>query len=450
MSSQNFDFQNIRQWKIRKGADRRIRSKHPWVFSNELEQSPKGLPPGSPVVLLDHEDRFLAAGYGNPHSLISFRALTFNRADTNFYSTDFIVEKVLKGWRQRQALGFKKSFRLCYGEGDFLPGIVIDRYVLANSEVVGKKQVFVIQILTYGMNQILADLNLFFEILTDEAKKAGFSPFNWNETAVVVRNDVSIRKLEGLAVEETRILNIATLNKDLESEGLSAALRKALIAIDDEFSMECDLIDGQKTGFFLDQVFNIFLMCDLLKKMDLQGRTLKILDLCCYVGHWSSRIANEVCRRGGRVEATCVDVSETALAFAKRNVERAGGQVTTLKQDVLENLSMIPEGQFDVVIADPPAFIKSKKDIPTGTHAYLKLNTSAFKFAKPGGLVASCSCSGLFEETMLQSVVEKAIRRNEKQARCISHGGHSADHPVLLGFTEGFYLKMFIHQMNQD
>ncbi len=426
----------VTYWKVKKGADRRIRSQHPWVFSNELEKSPKGHFPGYPVLLIDHEEKFLAAGYGNPHSLISFRALSFDSNDKNFFQPEYIAQKVLSSWRQRHSLGFHHSFRMTYGEGDFLPGIVIDRYVVKN-ESGNKAQLFAIQILTYGLHLILDDLKKFFGIIVEAALNEGLSPFTWDETAIVIRNDVNIRKLEGLPVEAPKVF------KELADFNLS----DIQIFIDAEFTMSCDLIEGQKTGFFLDQVFNISLMCDLLKKSSLRGKKIRILDLCCYVGHWSSRIAHEVTRLGGEVESWAVDVSEPALRFAEKNIRRAGGEVKILKQDVLENLSMIPEGQFDIVIADPPAFIKNKKDIPTGTHAYLKMNTSAFKFAKAGGLVASCSCSGLFEESMLRTVVEKAIRRNQRQARCISHGGHSADHPVLLSFSEGFYLKMFIHHI---
>jgi 23S rRNA (cytosine1962-C5)-methyltransferase len=142
-----------------------------------------------------------------------------------------------------------------------------------------------------------------------------------------------------------------------------------------------------------------------------------------------------------------VDISKKALDIAYKNVARNGAQVVTKELDVMSNLSEIQEKHFDIVIADPPAFIKAKKDLPTGRHAYLKMNTAAFKFAKPGGLVVSCSCSGLFEEEMLKEVIEKSIRRNGLRARCVLHGGHSADHPVLLGFTEGFYLKMFVHHV---
>jgi 23S rRNA (cytosine1962-C5)-methyltransferase len=430
-------------WKVRKGAEKRIRAKHPWVFSNELDKSPKGHTPGNPVLLMDSEDRFLAAGYGNPNSLISFRALSFNPSEKDFFSIRSLVGKVIEAWKVRKSLGFHQSFRLCYGEGDFLPGIVIDRYVGApsgndkQSAPKNRVQVLVFQILTFGVHNLLGDTHEFAKQLCEAAFEQKLSEFSYDQTAIVIRNDVNIRKLEGLTVENPRVL------KELSNMNLT----NFSIEIESDFSMSCDLIEGQKTGFFLDQVYNIQLMSNLLKRMDLAGRTIKVLDLCCYVGHWSSRISWELGKRGIKVEAWCIDVSETALEFAKSNVERNSGTVKIVKTDVLADLSMIPEGQFDIVIADPPAFIKAKKDVPTGTHAYLKLNTAAFKFVKNEGLVASCSCSGLFEEEMLKSVVEKSIRRNGKSARCISHGGHSADHPVLLGFSEGFYLKMFINHV---
>lgn len=421
-------------WKLKPGSDRRIRSGHPWIFSNELEKSPKGHTPGAAVTLYDHKDQFVATGYGNPHSLIAFRALSFDQREIA-YSEDFVCEKVIAAWKQRHYLGFTESFRLCYGEGDFLPGIVIDRFAVEQNGVRG--QVFAIQVLTAGMNEILKDLLRFFEKLVSDAVKAGVSTFDWSKTAVMLRNDVNIRKLEGMTVEEPKLIkNIEGFNLNLID-----------IYIDKEFKIYADLISGQKTGFFLDQAYNIFLLCQLLEKMDLKGKTLRILDLCCYVGHWSTRISQVLAKKGAKAEVTAVDISKTALVIAKQNISREGANVITRELDVMGNLSELPEKNFDIVIADPPAFIKAKKDIPTGRHAYLKMNTAAFKFVKANGLVVSCSCSGLFEEEMLKEVIEKAIRRNELKARCILHGGHSADHPVLLGFTEGFYLKMFVHHV---
>jgi 23S rRNA (cytosine1962-C5)-methyltransferase len=232
--------------------------------------------------------------------------------------------------------------------------------------------------------------------------------------------------------------------KQIEGIDLSAVE----IEIDKGVLMTTSLQDGQKTGFFLDQAHNISLLCEQLAKMEFADNTVRILDLCCYVGQWSAQITKTLKAKGLRVEVTAVDVSEPALAFAKKNIERQNADMVNIrKADVLNDLGSLPERYFDVVIADPPAFIKAKKDVPTGKHAYLKLNTSAFKLVKKNGLVVSCSCSGLFIESEMMETLRKAIQRGEMEARCILNGGHSADHPVLLSFSEGFYLKMFVHHV---
>jgi 23S rRNA (cytosine1962-C5)-methyltransferase len=426
-------------WSLRPGADKRLRAGHPWVFSNELAASPKGLKPGTPVQVVDARGGFLASGYGNPHSLISFRALSFREQISNVAEPEWVKEQLLKVFAQRRQLGFHESFRLCYGEGDFLPGLVIDRYLIEQDGEVG--QLFAIQILTYGMAEILKDVEKFMQDFVEEAKLRGLSSHDWQQTAVVLRNDVNIRKLEGLEVEAPRLIkNLLGWNlSDVEILLASAS------GSDIPVRMNADLIEGQKTGFFLDQAYNIALLCERLKKFEFPDSTVRVLDLCCYVGQWSTKIAETLRQRGLKVEVTAVDVSAAALAFARKNIERQGAMVNVRELDVLKDLGALPERHYDIVIADPPAFIKAKKDVPTGRHAYLKLNTWAFKLVRRGGLVVSCSCSGLFEESEMIDVLRKSLQRGELQGRCIIHGGHSADHPVLLSFNEGFYLKMFVH-----
>ena len=137
-------------WKLKKGHDARLRSRHPWVFSNELLDSPKSIKAGEPVEIQDIHGKFLARGYGNPHSLISFRALTFTSADENPLSVDSLVNKLFKAWKLRFDLGFKLSFRMCFSEADELPGIICDRYIFTK---LGKTyQVFSYQLLTSGMD----------------------------------------------------------------------------------------------------------------------------------------------------------------------------------------------------------------------------------------------------------------------------------------------------------
>ncbi len=429
-------------WKLRTGADKRIRSGHPWVFSNELAASPKGHHPGGVVELQDAKGQFLAYGYGNPHSLIAFRALSFSSQDKNPQDYLFLQKKILSAWAVRKSSGFKGSFRLCFGESDYFPGLVLDYYL---TEQKGQRyQVFAAQVVTAGISEAIKDVAEFFKGLVMLAKEQGLSDFSWEQTAVVLRNDVGIRKLEGLTVDASKVIkNIEGVHLEHIDILLNAAADEDLVP------MACDLVEGQKTGFFLDQTHNIFLAVNLFKKWAVQNKikTVRVLDLCCYVGHWSTQISKAMKSIGVEVEVHLVDVSKTALAFAKENAQRQGAQVTVHEMDVLEGLVNLPRGHFDIVIADPPAFIKAKKDIPIGKHAYVKMNTQAFRVAKKNGFVASCSCSGLLEEEEFRDAIRKAALRNTSEVRSVLRGGHAADHPTLMQFPEGFYLKMYVHHL---
>ena len=422
-------------WRLRQGADRRIRAGHPWVFSNELAESPKGHPQGEPVTLVDYKGAFVAAGYGNPHSLISFRALSFDVREQTPCEPEQLNARLLKTWWQRKSIGYQASYRLCYGEGDFIPGLVIDRYLVHQN---GKRaQALCVQIVTAGISRALVNAEDFFKELVNDAFEKKISEFNWDNTAIIMRNDVGVRRLEGIEVEEARIL------KSVEGFDFT----QVDIEINNQVLMETDLVEGQKTGFFLDQAYNISLLCNLVEKAEFPEKHVRILDLCCYVGQWSTQLARVIAKKGLTAEVTAVDVSKKALALAEKNISRQGAVVNVRELDVLKDLGSLPDRYFDIVIADPPAFIKAKKDVPTGRGAYLKLNTSAFKLVRKGGYVVSCSCSGLFEESEMMDTLKKSIQRGENEARCILHGGHSPDHPVLLSFSEGFYLKMFVHHV---
>ncbi|MBV2169227.1 MAG: methyltransferase domain-containing protein [Bdellovibrio sp.] len=427
-------------WRLRPGADKRIRSGHPWVFSNELSVSPKGHVPGAPVELQDAKGQFLARGYGNPHSLIAFRALSFNNQDEAPTGFDFLQNKVLNSWQVRKAAGFRGSFRLAFGESDYIPGLVLDYYLVEQN---GKRaQVFAAQLVTAGMNEALKNAEDFFKGLVAQAQERGLSLFSWEQTAVVLRNDVNIRKLEGLQVEAPKVI------KDLPGFNLTDIEILLNGAGDDGLvSMSCDLAEGQKTGFFLDQTHNIYLAVNLFKNWakTQEKRKIRVLDLCCYVGHWSTQITRALKSLGFEVEISLVDISKSALAYAKKNAEREGAEVLVHELDVSEGLTQLPSAHYDIVIADPPAFIKSKKDIPIGKHAYLKMNTHAFRMVKKNGFVASCSCSGLLEEEEFRDAIRKASLRNFSEVRSVLRGGHAADHPTLMQFPEGFYLKMYVH-----
>ncbi len=438
-------------WKLKKGHDFRLRSRHPWVFSNELLDSPKSVKPGEPVEVHDVQGHFLARGYGNPHSLIAFRAVSFNRADEVPMAVSFLTERLVQAWTYRHRSGFQKSFRLCYSEADQMPGIILDRYVFTKNSK--NYQVFSFQLLTAGMDLAFKtedQWKLIFEGLVDQSIKLGFSEIGWDKTLVLQRNDVNIRKLEGLVLEPPVIL------KTVESEDLTSVeiVVHNVLHPEKTIGFNVNLIEGQKTGFFLDQTFNMRLLLEQFQnnKQRFQNKKVRILDLCCYMGQWSSQIVANLKIWGIEAEVHLVDISDLALEKAKLNLqsyedENYKVQIITSKMDVL-NIEQLGEQKFDIVISDPPAFVKNKKDLPQGLHAYFKLNAQAFKLCAPGALVVSCTCSGGVGMEDFKESLRKAIVRSGRNARCVAFGGQGWDHPTLMSFPEGYYLKMVMHQMD--
>lgn len=437
-------------WKLKKSHDIRLRSRHPWVFSNELLDSPKSIKPGEPVEIQDIQGHFLARGYGNPHSLIAFRAVSFLKNEEQPMSNEFLQKRLIQAWKYRHQSGFKKSFRLCYSEADQMPGLILDRYIFTKNAKT--YQVFSYQLLTSGMDvvfQSFENWNSIFKSLVSESLILNLSEISWENTFLLQRNDVNIRKLEGLEVQKPVLL------KTIDNEDLTDIHIEVQNVLDDQESIlfNVNLIEGQKTGFFLDQTFNMKLLLEQLshQKEKFKNQKIKILDLCCYMGQWSTQIVANLKKWGLNAEVHLVDVSELALEKAKKNVEIYNSEnyevtVFTYKKDVL-SLEDAFDKQFDIIISDPPAFVKNKKDIHQGLHAYFKLNAQAFKMAAPGAIVVSCTCSGLVQLADFKEALRKSLLRSGKVARCVTFGGQGWDHPTLMSFSEGYYLKMVLHQV---
>jgi 23S rRNA (cytosine1962-C5)-methyltransferase len=411
-------------WRLRPGSDRRFRAGHPWVYSNELAGSPKGLEPGALVELRDAKDQFLARGYGNPGSLIAFRALSRDPEVADPSSEEALAAALGRARRLREHCGLDEfSHRLVFGEADRLPGLIVDSYALSQGE-----RVYVIQAHSAGAERLLPRVQPLLE--------------RESPAAIVLRNDVGVRKLEGLEEQAPRVLK-SRPGLDLAKARIVVAAAKGSTVRSLEF--ETDLIEGQKTGFFLDQFGNVRLAAQLLGGLKpLKGKKLRILDLCCYVGQWSAQLARVYRDAGLEVEVTAVDASEKALVFAKRNIEAQGASCEILRADVLKELGGLKDASFDLVVCDPPALIKGRKDLGPGTHAYLQLNTQVFRLVRKGGAVITCSCSALLDEEELAKALTKAAARNRADVRWIGRGAPSADHPMLTEFPEGRYLKAWI------
>jgi 23S rRNA (cytosine1962-C5)-methyltransferase len=417
----------IPTWTLKSKQSQRFKLGHPWVYSNELQQSPKGIEPGQVVELRDSGGEYLATGYGNPNSLISFRELTRNPEQKELVlenPSEFLLESLAKAWKLRQQLGFSEySHRLCFGEADGLPGLVIDRYRTENG------QAFVVQAHTAGADR-------WMEILPEVLKNLCLQMKNqpmWDQTAVIIRNDLGVRKLEGIEEQEPKVLK--------DSRDVPLPLAKILIRPamggDRPLIFSVDLVKGQKTGFFLDQWANID---TAIKRFgNRKGfEPIKILDLFSYVGQWSTQFARYFKVQGQEVQVLAVDASAQALELARSNVEMQNVKCEIRKMDIIDKLSELESNSFDIVICDPPALIKSKKDFMNGARGYQKLNSQILRLMKPGAGIVTCSCSALLDEEKFCEILGKSY---DKDIQWVGRGMQSPDHPFLVQFPEGRYLK---------
>jgi len=370
----------------------RILSGHLWVFSNELAKSPKEFEPGVLVELRDRKDSFLGIGYINPHSLIAARILTRRRETIN---ADFFKKRILDALEFRKRfLKDRNCFRAIYSEGDFLPGLIVDKY----------NDCLSVQFLTAGMERMSG---MILEILDDV-----LSP-----SAIVLRNDSPARLLEGLGQEKKMI---------------KGTLGTLPMMQEDSLVFEIDPLSGQKTGFFLDQRENRRAFASLVGG----GRGL---DLFCYTGAWGVHLAHQ----GGEVIG--VDESDSAIMLALRNAEMNGlsGRCSFKKADVFEFLKgHVALGAFyDFIVLDPPAFVKGKAKVKEAIWAYRAINAHAMRALKEGGLLATSSCSYHIDREAFIEMVRAAARDAGRQTRLIELRSQARDHPVLLSMPETEYLK---------
>lgn len=370
----------------------RLLSGHLWVFSNELAGSPKKFIPGSLVELIDRKGDFFGIGYINPHSLIAIRILTRKKEEIN---PDFFRRRILDAIEYRKRfLGDINSSRVVFSDGDYLPGLIVDKY----------EDCLAIQFLTLGMelrSKIIIDI-------LDEI----FSP-----SVIVLKNDSSARILEGLMQEKAVI---------------KGSLDKLPVIREDSLLFEVDPLSGQKTGYFLDQRENRIAFSRLINSG-------KGLDLFCYSGAWGMHLAN----KGAYI--TGVDESESAIACAKRNAEinKLSDKCEFIREDVFGFLKReVSEGKlYDFIVIDPPAFVKSRTQVKDALRGYREINANAMRILKKGGLLATSSCSYHIDKESFIDMLRSAARDAGKQARIIEMRSQARDHPVILSMPETEYLK---------
>jgi len=377
---------------LKKNEEHRITAGHQWVFSNEIA-SLRGIPEtGEVVELLRHDQKFLGLGFYHPHSLIAFRYLTPEQEEIGF---SFFEGRIKQAFSLRQKLyPGSETFRLVHGESDFLPGLIIDKY----------NEYISLQILSAGMDKQTETVCDVLETM--------FHP-----KAIVARNDVAVRTLEELPLEKKVLRGNA-----------------GVTIINDGVKFEVDVLNGQKTGFFLDQREN-------RKSIHRYAAGGSVLDCFCNEGGFALHAASA---KAAGVRG--LDISESAIAKARVNARLNSAEVDFEIGDVSETLKMLSEKnkKFDMVILDPPSFTKSKKNIPAALRGYKDINSAALRLINVGGFLVTASCSHHITEDGFLSAIEQAAIKARRDVQLLEFAGAAPDHPVIPAMPETKYLKFAI------
>ncbi len=386
----------IPELRLRRGEDRRLNAGHLWVFSNEVDTEATPLTafvPGDLVQVVSDRSRFLGYAYVNPRSLICARILS--RDSRHPIDRSLIVHRVQVAMSLRRRLYEQPYHRLVYGESDGLPGLVVDRY----------GDVLVAQIGTAGMERLKPDIAAALEKVV-------------HPDGLLWKNDGAARELEGLPSYVETGAGTIPETVEIVADGLRFAV---------------PLAQGQKTGWFFDQSLN-------------RGAFLKyvsgarVLDVFSYLGAWGITAA-----RHGAADVTCVESSPYALAWLQHNAALNEVKLDARKGDAFEMLEALraERQRFDVVVLDPPAFIKRRKDIPKGQAAYRRLNQLGLQLLERDGVLVSCSCSYHLTGDELLAAIQRAGRHVGRFVQVLESGGQAPDHPVHPAIPETRYLKAF-------
>jgi 23S rRNA (cytosine1962-C5)-methyltransferase len=391
--------------KLKRGEDRRLRAGHLWIFSNEVDTVATPLTqfePGAGVQVHSDRDQFLGFAYVNPRTLIAARIV--GRDPAYPLDASLLVHRLRVALALRERLYREPFYRLVFGESDGLPGLVLDRY----------GDVVVAQSSTAGIDCLRADVEAAVEKVL-------------HATTLVWKNDSGARELEGLG-KEVSVAGGRELPADIQVREQGA-------------DFTAPLAEGQKTGWFYDQAANR----ERLKRYMPAGA--RVLDVCSYVGAWAVTAL-----KNGAGSATCVDSSAMALEYVGRNARANGVEVETVKGDAFDALKSLQESgaRFDVVIVDPPAFAKRRKDVPQAQAAYRKLNQLALPLIDRDGLLVSCSCSYHMGADELASAIQGAARHSSRHVQILEQGGQSPDHPVHPAIPETRYLKSFFCRVTRE
>ncbi len=389
---------------LKKGEGRLLKSGGYWVFDNEIASVTGSAADGEIVFVRDWDGYPMGCGFYNAKSKIRVRILSRDMGEE--INGGFFRKRLQDSWDYRKKVIDTSSCRLVFGEADFLPGLVIDKY----------EDILVIQISSYGMEQHKQEvLDAMTCILAEDGIRV---------RGIYERSDGKYRAQEGLPVCKGFLSDAFDTKVPIQENGVRYLV---------------DVAEGQKTGFFLDQKNNRMAVQKLCKGA-------KVLDLFTHTGSFALNAA-----AGGAAQVLGIDASRTAVAQAQENalLNPSQAKVSFEVADILEVLpQMAANGpQYDMVIVDPPAFAKSKASLKNALKGYREVNTQAMKLVRRGGFLASCSCSQFVTYDLFTQMLQQSARASHRTLRQVYYAAQAPDHPILWTAGESYYLKFYIFQV---
>lgn len=389
---------------LKKGAGRQLKAGGPWIYDNEVESMMGNFKDGDIVFVRDFDGYPMGRGFINRNSKIIVRMMT--RSADQEIDGDFIRMRVKNAWEYRKRVVDTGSCRVIFGEADFLPGIVVDKFA----------DVLVVESLALGIDRLK---ELIVESLKEVLEADGI-----HIRGVFERSDAKVREQEGMERWKGFLGEAFDTKVKIEENGVQYYV---------------DVKDGQKTGFFLDQKYNRQAVARLCKDAE-------VLDCFTHTGSFALNAG-----MAGARHVTGVDASELGVAQARENAELNGVQdrVEFLCADVFDLLPELEKKgkKYDVVILDPPAFTKSRSSIKKAVKGYREINLRAMKLVRDGGYLATCSCSHFMDYELFTQTVGQAAANVHKRLRQVEYRTQAPDHPILWGAGDSYYLKFYIFQV---
>ena len=389
---------------LKKGEGRTIKAGGAWIFDNEIDTITGRFKNGEVVTVHDFDGYPMGKGFINQNSKIRIRMMT--RKPDQEIDEAFLKMRVKNAWEYRKTTVDTSSCRIIFGEADFLPGLVIDKY----------EDVLVVECLALGMEQFKEIIvNFLKDILAEDGIKI---------RGVYERSDANERTKEGLSKVKGFIGDAFDTNVEIVENGVHYMV---------------DVANGQKTGFFLDQKYNRLAMQRICK-----GK--KVLDCFTHMGTFALNAGI-----AGAVDVTGLDISEYAVSQAEANarLNHLENNVHFRQANVLDELPKLAQAgeKYDVVILDPPAFTKSREATKNAIKGYREINMKGLKLVKDGGYLATCSCSHFMTQELLAKTVKEAAKATHKRLRQVEFRTQAPDHPILWAADESYYLKFYIFQV---